>query len=78
MGNGAPALAVEAVPEGTLVGRALDCLAGALRTREAISLEDRFRHKNGTEMIYRAIGLPFLDVRGRLTYVVYALSGKVV
>ncbi len=82
LANDAPALArglaVDAVPENTLVGRALDCLAGALRTREAISLDDRFRHKNGTEMLYRAIGLPFLDVGGRLSYVVCAIGGKAV
>ncbi len=76
--NLARGVAIDAVPENTLVGRALDCLAGAFRTREAISLEDRFRHNNGTEMLYRAIGLPFLDVRGRLTYVVCAIGGKAV
>ncbi len=76
--NDAPALAVEAVPESTLVGRALGCLAGAFGPREAVSLEGRFRHQNGTEMLYRAIGLPFLDVRGRLTYVVCATGGNAV
>ena len=69
-------LAVDAVPENTLVGRALGCLAGAFSTREAIRLEGRFRHQDSTEMLYRAIGLPFLDIRGRLTYVVCAISGK--
>ncbi len=82
LANDAPALTrglvVDAVPENTLVGRALGCLAGAFSTREAISLEGRFRHKNSTEMLYRAIGLPFLDVRGRLTYVVCAIGGKAV
>ena len=69
-------LAVGAVPENSLVGRALGCLAGAFSTREAVNIESRFRHQNGTEMLYRAIGLPFLDVRGRLTYVVCAISSK--
>ncbi len=78
MANDAPALAVEAAPESALVGRALGCLAGAFSTREAVSLEGRFRHQNGTEMLYRAIGLPVLDVRGRLTYVVCAIGGKAV
>ncbi len=78
MANDVPALAVEAVPENTLVGRALGCLAGAFSTREAVSLEGRCRHQNGTEMLYRAIGLPVLDVRGRLTYAVCATGGKVV
>ncbi len=53
-------------------------LVGAFSTLEAVSLEGRFRHQNGTEMLYRAIGLPFLDVRGRLTYVVCAIGGKTV
>ncbi len=53
-------------------------LAGAFSTLEAVSLEGRCRHQNGTEMLYRAIGLPFLDVRGRLTYVVCAIGGKAV
>ena len=69
-------LAVDAVPEDTLVGRALGCLAGAFSTREAVRLQGRFRHRNSTEMLYRAIGLPFLDVRGGLTYVVCAIGGK--
>ncbi len=43
-----------------------------------MSLEGRFRRRNGTEMLYRALGLPFLDVRGRLTYVVCATGGKAV
>ncbi len=76
MANDAPALAVDAVPESTLVGRALGCLAGAFSTLEAVSLEGRFRHRNGTVMLYRAIGLPFLEVRARLTYVVCAIGGK--
>ena len=29
-------------------------------------------------MIYRAIGLPFLDARCRLTYVVCAIGGKAI
>lgn len=74
----APGLAVDVVPRNTLAGRALSCLAGAVGTRDAVSLEDRFRHQNGIEMLYRAIGLPFLDVRGRLTYVVCAISGKTI
>ncbi len=82
LANDAPALArgaaVDAVPRNTLVGRALSCLAGAVSTRDAVSLEDRFRHQNGTEMLYRAIALPFLDDRGRLTYVVCAIGGKAV
>ncbi len=61
-----------------MVGRALGCLAGAFSTLEAVSLEGRFRHQNGTEMLYRAIGLPVLDVRDRLTYVVCAIGGKAV
>ena len=65
-------------PENTLVGRALGCLASAFSTREAVSLEGRFRHQNGTEMLYRAVGLPFLDVGGRLSYVVCAIGGKAV
>ena len=80
LANDAPApvrgLAVGAVPENSLAGRALGCLAGAFSAREAVSLKGRFRHQNGTEMLYRAIGLPFLDVRGRLTYVVCAISSK--
>ena len=60
------------------MGRALGCLAGAFSTFEAVSLEDRFRPQNGTQMLYRAIGLPFLDVRDRLTYVVWAIGGKAV
>ncbi len=60
------------------MGRALGCLASAFSTLEAVSLEARFRHQNGTEMLYRAIGLPFLDVRGRLTYVICAIGGKAV
>ncbi len=82
LANDAPALAsglaVDAVPRNTLAGRALSCLAGAVSTREAVSLEDRFRHKNGTDMLYRAIGLPFLDFRGGLSYVVCAIDGKAV
>ncbi len=82
LANDGPALArglaVDAVPENTPVGRALGCLAGAFSTREAVSLEGRFRHQNSTEMLYRAIGLPFLDVGGRLTYVVCAIGGKAV
>ncbi len=74
----APGLAIDAVPRNTLAGRALCCLACAVSTRDAVSLEDRFRHQNGTEILYRAIGLPFLDVRGRLTYVVCAIGGKAV
>ncbi len=76
--NDAPALAVEAVPESTLVGRTLGCLAGAFSTLEAISLEGRFRHRNGTEMLCRVIGLPVLDIQGRLTYVVCATCGNAV
>ena len=71
-------LAVDAVPASTLVGQALGCLTGAFNSRKAAPLESRFRHQNGTEMIYRAIGLPFLDVRRRLTYVVCAIGGKAI
>ncbi len=53
-------------------------LAGAFSNREAVSLEGRCRHQNGTEMLYPAIGLPFLDVGGRLTYVICAIGGKAV
>ncbi len=60
------------------MGRALGCLAGTITSLEAVSLEGRFRHQNGTEMLYRAIGLPVLDIRGRLSYVVCATGGKAV
>lgn len=69
-------LATFEVPAGTLAGRALGCLAGALVCREAVHLEGRFRHLSGEEILYRAIGLPFLDVRGSLTYVLCAANGK--
>ncbi len=82
LANDAPTLArglaVDTVPENTLAGRALGCLAGAFSPRAAVSLEVRFRHQSGTEMLDRAVGLPFLDVRGRLTYVVCAIGGKAV
>ncbi len=60
------------------MGRAPGCLAGAFSTCGAVRIEDRFRHTDGTEMLYRSIGLPFLDVRGRLTYVLCAIGGKAV
>ena len=71
-----PGLLATDVPENTLAGQALGCVANALANREAVHLEGQFRHLNGGEFLYRAIGLPLLDAGGGLTYVLCAASGK--
>ncbi len=56
----------------------LSDLYGSLSALLGMSLEGRFRHRNGTEILYRAIGLPVLDIRDRLTHVVCATCGNAV
>lgn len=64
------------VPDGYLASQALACLEGAFADRSHTRSEGRFRHARDGEMLYRAIGLPFLDPQGDLTYAVCAASGK--
>ena len=71
-----PGISAAEIPSMTLAGRALCCLEEVLSCREATRLNGEFHHVNGEDMLYRAIGLPFLDVRGRLSYVLCAASGK--
>jgi hypothetical protein len=73
-----PGVRTKEIPSMTLAGRALGCLEEALSCREAARLDGGFRHVDGSDMLYRAIGLPFLDVRGQLSYVLCAASGKTV